>query len=82
MALRGEFSNNRSDVDSAQGGPRAKELKARREKNLMEYIDVTVNNLKHTLKHDLDEEKSRKNYRFNEVQNLIEHHKELTDEHI
>lgn len=48
----------------------------------MEYIDVALRNLKHELSAKIDEESSRKNHRFKEVTNLIEHHKELTSEHI
>ena len=65
-----------------QSGARSKELKAKREKNLMEYIDLTVSNLRHEIMAEIDQERSRKNLRLQEITNLIQHHKQLTDEHI
>lgn len=48
----------------------------------MEYIDLTVSNLRHEINSEIDQERSRKNLRLNEITNLIQHHKQLTDEHI
>jgi len=83
MAARGELGggSSRGEQESASGA-RSKELKAKREKNLMEYIDVTINNLKHQIMTDFQEEKSRKNFRLNEITHLIQHHKDLNNEHI
>ena len=46
MAIRGELGGGGGEQESGSG-TRSKELKAKREKNLMEYIDVCINNLKH-----------------------------------
>ena len=74
MAARGDFDGDNE--------PRGKELKAKKEKNMMEYLDITVKNQHQTFMTIFEEEKSRKNFRMNEITNLIQHHKELTDEHI
>ena len=50
-AIRGELGGVGRDTESG-GGTRGTELKAKREKNLMEYIDVSVNNLKHSIMTD------------------------------
>ena len=75
MAARGDF-------DGGENEPHGKELKAKKEKNLMEYLDITVKNQHQTFMAIFDEERSKKNFRINEIQNLVQHHKELTDEHI
>ena len=48
----------------------------------MEYMDIAISNMKHEILNQFEEERSRKNFRLQEITNLIEHHKELTNEHI
>ena len=74
MAARGDFDGDNE--------PRGKELKAKKEKNMMEYLDITVKNQHQTFMTIFEDERSKKNFRMNEITNLIQHHKELTDEHI
>ena len=74
MAARGDFDGDNE--------PRGKELKAKKEKNMMEYLDITVKNQHQTFMTIFEDERSKKNFRLNEITNLIQHHKELTDEHI
>src|SRR3569833_556594 len=58
------------------------EVRALKEKNLLEYVDTMVRNLKHEIMTDVEEEKVHKNNRFDEVSRLIQTHKILLDEHI
>jgi hypothetical protein len=58
------------------------DLKAMKEKNLLEYVDTLIKNLKYEIMTEVDEEKSRKNNRLDEVTRLIQAHKALLDEHI
>mmetsp|Transcript_21450 Transcript_21450/g.33137 ORF Transcript_21450/g.33137 Transcript_21450/m.33137 type:complete len:107 (-) Transcript_21450:1869-2189(-) len=79
MALRGELQgSSEAGPDDLIGG-RSKELKAKREKILMEYLDVQINNAKHELTNIISEEKSRKNFRLKELQSLIDHNKEMAN---
>ena len=58
------------------------ELKALKERNLLDYVDTMVKNLRHELIAQLEDEKSTKMSKFDEVNRLIKMHKNLTDEHI
>jgi len=62
--------------------PHSEEMRALKEKNLLEYVDVMVKNVKNELKGEIEEEKQNKNSRLEEVSRLIQAHKGLTDEHI
>ena len=63
-------------------GVKSDELKALKEKNLLEYVDTMVKNIKFEILHEVEEEKAKKNNRFDEVTRLIQTHKSLLDEHI
>lgn len=63
-------------------GLAADEVRALKEKNLLEYIDVVVTNLREELKGEFEEDKSKKNYRLDEVTKLINVNKSLMDEHV
>lgn len=63
-------------------GIKSDELKALKEKNLLEYVDTMIKNLKYELQTEHEEEKARKNNRLDEVTRLIQTHKSLLDEHI
>lgn len=63
-------------------GLKSDELRALKEKNLLEYIDTMIKNLKFELQSEHEDEKSRKNNRLDEVTRLIQTHKSLLDEHI
>eukprot|EP00347_Sterkiella_histriomuscorum_P013165 403365759 len=67
---------------SSENGISSNEMRALKEKNLLEYIDTMVKNLKFELQTDFEDEKSRKNSRLDEVTRLIQTHKSLLDEHI
>jgi len=80
MGIRGEFSgqiNEDGDKLQVKGTSHSKEFKAKKEKNLMEYIDITMKNTFHELKNEMEAEKSSKDYRIQELEKLIRHHKEL-----
>jgi hypothetical protein len=47
------------------------ELRALKEKNLLEYVDTLIRNLKHEIMTEVEEEKARKNNRLDEVTRLI-----------
>lgn len=63
-------------------GIKSDELKALKEKNLLEYVDTMIKNLKFEIQAEHEEEKARKNNRLDEVTRLIQTHKSLLDEHI
>lgn len=67
MGLRGEFAGQNADDDGdlqVKGTSHSKEFKAKKEKNLMEYIDISIKNTFHELKNELEDEKSSNNYRI------------------
>lgn len=47
------------------------ELRALKEKNLLEYVDTLISNLKHEVLTEVDEERIRKNNRLDEVTRLV-----------
>ena len=53
-----------------------------KEKNLLEYVDTMVKNIKMEVTNDIDESKARQNQRLDKITNLITTHKNLHDEHI
>mmetsp|Transcript_3485 Transcript_3485/g.3439 ORF Transcript_3485/g.3439 Transcript_3485/m.3439 type:complete len:86 (-) Transcript_3485:870-1127(-) len=61
---------------------KGEEVRALKEKNLLEYVDTIARNLKHEIMTEVDDEKTRKNNRLDEVNRLINTHKNLLDEHI
>ena len=63
-------------------GMKESEMKALKEKNLLEYIDVVVKNLREELKTEFEEDKSKKNSRLDEVTRLINANKGMMDEHV
>ncbi|CDW91573.1 UNKNOWN [Stylonychia lemnae] len=63
-------------------GIKDNEMRAMKEKNLLEYVDTMITNLKFELQSEYEEEKARKNGRLDEVTRLIQTHKSLLDEHI
>ena len=63
-------------------GVKGDELRALKEKNLLEYVDTIARNLKHEVMTEVEDEKTRKNNRLDEVTRLIQTHKTLLDEHI
>jgi hypothetical protein len=63
-------------------GLKGDEVRALKEKNLLEYVDTIARNLKHEIMTEVEEEKARKNNRLDEVNRLIQMHKSLLDEHI
>lgn len=58
------------------------ELRALKEKNLLEYVDTLISNLKHEIMTEVEDERVRKNNRLDEVTRLVQTHKNLLDEHI
>lgn len=52
-------------------GLKSNEMKALKEKNLLEYVDVMVSNLKHEVLAEVEKEKAIKNNRLDEVTRLI-----------
>lgn len=68
MGIRGEFAGQSNDDDGLPqlkgSSSHSKEFKAKKEKNLMEYIDISIKNTFHELKNDLESEKSSNNYRI------------------
>jgi hypothetical protein len=56
---------------SGGDGLKSDEMRALKEKNLLEYVDTMVTNLKHEIMIEVEEEKSRKNNRLDEVTRLI-----------
>lgn len=52
-------------------GLKSDEMRALKEKNLLEYIDTMIKNLKYELQTEHEEEKSRKNNRLDEVTRLV-----------
>lgn len=75
LLLKGGFGSDGEGIKS-------NELKALKEKNMLEYIDTMINNLKLQLQSELEEDKALKNNRFDEITRLIHTHKSLLDEHI
>jgi hypothetical protein len=69
MGVRGELGGGGQGEAEATDGTynTSKQFKAKKEKNLMEYIDITINNTMTTLKSEIDEEKSKKNYKIHEL---------------
>ena len=63
-------------------GLKDNEVHALKEKNLLEYIEVVVKNLREELKTEFEEDKSKKNSRLDEVSRLINANKGLMDEHV
>lgn len=63
-------------------GMKSDEMRALKEKNLLEYVDTMIKNLKIEVMTEVDEERSRKNNRLDEVTRLVQTHKGLIDEHI
>lgn len=64
------------------GVVKSEELRALKEKNLLEYVDTMIKNLKFELQSEFEDDRSRKNGRLDEVTRLIQTHKSLLDEHI
>ena len=58
------------------------DVRSIKERNLLEYVDTMVRSLKFELKEELEEEKTIKNHRLDDVTRLIQTHKNLLDEHI
>lgn len=52
-------------------GIKSDELRALKEKNLLEYVDTMIQNLKFELQTEHEEEKNRKNNRLDEVSRLV-----------
>lgn len=47
------------------------ELRALKEKNLLEYVDTLISNLKHEVLAEVEDERVRKNNRLDEVTRLV-----------
>ncbi len=58
------------------------DVRSLKERNLLEYVDTMVRSLKFELSQDMEDERTRKNNRLDEVTRLITTHKNLLDEHI
>ena len=73
MGIRGELAGGggKGDGEAGEKNSHSKEFKAKKEKNLMEYIDITINNTFTSLKNEIEEEKSGRNFKINELQKLI-----------
>ena len=54
-------------ASSAGEGLKSNEMKALKEKNLLEYVDTMVSNLKHEILTEVDEERLKKNNRLDAV---------------
>jgi len=58
------------------------DIRSLKERNLLEYVDTMIKSLKFELSNDIDDERTRKNNRLDEVTRLINTHKSLLDEHV
>jgi hypothetical protein len=52
-------------------GLKGDELRVLKEKNLLEYVDTVISNLKHEILSEVEEEKAKKNNRLDEVNRLV-----------
>ena len=68
--------------DGSSAMNQSNDIKLLKEKNLLEYVDTMVRSLKFELSQELEEEKTMKNNRLDDVTRLITTHKNLLDEHI
>lgn len=48
-------------------GLKSDELRALKEKNLLDYVDTMIKNLKHEVISELDDEKSKKNMKIEQI---------------